>query len=83
MTYEPKTCKSYQIVTDLVRLKVVQLFPHRQAVDIRPISVESAEVTHHIRPESARQVGTAEKAPNVLFANSDRPLSSRILDVCI
>jgi hypothetical protein len=73
----------YQVVTQLVRLKAVQLFPRRQAVGIRPISVEEAEVTQRIRSESARQVGTAEKTPNVLFAKSDRPLCSRILDMRI
>ncbi len=66
-----------------MRLKVVQLFPHRQVVGIRPISIETTEVTQCIRSESASHVGTVEKAPNVLFANSDRPLSSRILDMCI
>jgi hypothetical protein len=40
-------------------------------------------VTQCIRTESVRYVGTEEKAPNVFFANSDRPLSSRILDICI
>jgi hypothetical protein len=73
----------YQIVTHLVRLKTVQLFPHRQTVDIRPTSVEEAEVTQGIRIESSRQVGTVEKVPNVIFSNSDRPLRSRILDMCI
>jgi hypothetical protein len=73
----------YQIVTHLVRLKDVQIFPHRQTVVIRSISVETSEVTQYIRPESVSQVGTTEKTSNVFFANSDRPLSSRILDVCI
>jgi hypothetical protein len=62
-------------MTHLVRLEDVQLFPRRQVVDIRPISVEAAEVTQRVRPESTRQVGTAEKVPNVFFANSPPPLS--------
>jgi hypothetical protein len=73
----------YQIVTHLVRLNAVQLFSHRQAVGIRTIRIEVAEVTQRIRTESASHVGTVEKAPNVIFANSDRPLSSPILDMCI
>ncbi len=67
----------YQIVTHLVRLKTVQLFTHRQAVGISPISVETVEVTQCIRPECSRQVGSVEKAPNVLFVNSGRPLNSQ------
>jgi hypothetical protein len=83
-----------QVVTHLVRLEAVQLFPHRQAVGIRPISAEATEVTqrvtnkrrevtHRVRSESTRQVGTGEKSPNEFFADSDRPLSSRIFDMCI
>jgi hypothetical protein len=34
----------HQVVTHLVRLETVQLFPRRQVVGIRPISVEEAEV---------------------------------------
>jgi hypothetical protein len=61
----------YQIVTHLVRMKAVQLFPHRQTVDIRSISIEEAEVTHHISPESTRHVATVEKTPNeILIAPS-------------
>ena len=44
----------HQVVTHLVRLEAVQLFPRRQAVGIRPISVETAEVTQRVRPESTR-----------------------------
>ncbi len=43
-----------QIVTQLVGLKMIQLFPRGQAVDIRSVGIEETEVTHHIRPESAR-----------------------------
>jgi hypothetical protein len=77
VTYESKN------VTHLVRLETVQFFPHRQVVDMSPINVETAEVTQHVRPESTSQVGTAEKATNVFLANSDRPLRSGILDMCI
>ena len=58
---------------------MIQLFPRRQAVGIRPVGIEAAEVTQRIRPESARQVGTTEMTANVFIANSDGPLSSRIL----
>ena len=62
------------IMTQLVGLKMIQLFPRRQGVGIRPAGIEAAEMTQRIKPESARQVGTVEKTPNLFFENSDHPL---------
>jgi hypothetical protein len=56
------------------KLGTIQLFPHRQAVAIRPKGIDVAKV-----PEPSRQVGAAKETTNALFANSDRPVSSRIL----
>jgi hypothetical protein len=57
-----------------VKLDTIPLFPHRQAVAIRPKGIEAAKV-----PEPSRQVGAAKETTNVFFANSDRPVISRIL----
>ena len=69
-----KGCEFLVVFSSYEMLDTIQLFPHRQAVAIKPKGIEAAKV-----PEPSRQVGAAKETTNVFFANSDRPVSSCIL----